>query len=145
MRYLTEAKKHGDILVAAVQGNAPIRQLKGPNKPILDEMIRAESLVFLKAVDYVLINPTVSCKAIVDLLEPDVFVTTQDEWNDYKGSREYKAVVAYGGRFEVVERQSLTVSTTQIMERVIVGKLAELFGDTIEKTNGPVKERYSKE
>lgn len=146
MRYLAEAKKTCDVLVVAVQSNEAVKAVKGPNKPVLDEMIRTESLAFLKSVDYLIINPTPSCKAIVDLLEPDVFISTIDEWSGgYKESKEYKTVEAYGGQFVMIERQSLTVSTTQIMERIIAGKIVEMFGDTVDKSHGPVKERYSKE
>jgi cytidyltransferase-like protein len=41
-RYLEEAKAKGDILVVGVSSNAAIRSIKGPNKPILDERIRAQ-------------------------------------------------------------------------------------------------------
>lgn len=145
MRYLAEAKKKGDILVVGVQSNQAIKEVKGPGKPILDELIRAESLCFLKSVDYIIINPTPSAKAIVELLKPDVFISVQEDWaSGWKESKEYKTVTSYGGTFEVVERQSLSVSTTQIIERIVGGKVAEAFGKYLEKSDGPVKERFTK-
>jgi D-beta-D-heptose 7-phosphate kinase/D-beta-D-heptose 1-phosphate adenosyltransferase len=145
MRYLAEAKKKGDILVVGVQGNDPIQQVKGPGKPILDEMVRAETLCFLKSVDFVIINPTPSTKAIIELLKPNIFISVQEDWaSGYKESKEYKAVLEYGGDFQIVERQSLAISTTQIIERIVGGKVIEAFGKFIDKSDGPVKERYSK-
>lgn len=145
MRYLQEAKNKGDILVVGVTSNESIRAVKGPNKPILDEWIRAESLAFLKSVDYVTIIPVPSCKATIELLKPDVFVTVIEDWaSDYKSSKEYKFIKKYGGKFELVERQSLFLSTTQIARRVIGGEFAELFKPYIEKQRSPIKERYSK-
>lgn len=143
MRYLAEAKKHGDILVAGVQSNEAIKKVKGPNKPILDEMIRAESLVFLKSVDYVVINPNVSSKVIIELLQPDVYISVKEEWNgNYKESKEYKAVIEYGGKFEIVDRQSLSVSTSQIIDKILGAKVLELFAQSLKEAEGPVKERF---
>jgi cytidyltransferase-like protein len=54
-RYMEKAKAEGDILVVGVSSNDAIRRVKGPNKPILDEKIRAEMLTFLRSVDFVTI------------------------------------------------------------------------------------------
>src|SRR5581483_7881365 len=56
-RYLEEAKSNGDILVVGVSSNEAIRKVKGPNKPILDEKIRAEMLTYLRSVDFVTVLP----------------------------------------------------------------------------------------
>lgn len=45
-RYLEKAKTYGDVLVVGVSSNDAIKRVKGPNKPILDEKIRAEMLSF---------------------------------------------------------------------------------------------------
>lgn len=145
MRYLLEAKKKGDVLVVGVQSNEAIKEVKGPGKPILDEMVRAETLCFLKSVDFVIINPVPSSKAIIELLQPDIYISVAEEWAaDYKESKEYKAVQAYGGNFDIVERQSLAISTTQIIERIVGGKVIEAFGKFLDKSDGPVKERRAK-
>src|SRR6185369_5247464 len=60
-RYLEEAKAAGDILVVGVSSNEAIRKVKGVNKPILDEKIRAEMLTYLRPVDYVTVLPEPSC------------------------------------------------------------------------------------
>ena len=56
-RYLEKAREYGDILVVGVSSNNAIKQVKGPNKPILDEKIRAEMLTYLKSVDFVTVLP----------------------------------------------------------------------------------------
>jgi cytidyltransferase-like protein len=68
-RYLEKAKGYGDILVVGVSCNAAIKQVKGPNKPILDEKIRAEMLTFLRSVDFVTILPEPSCTPTLGLLK----------------------------------------------------------------------------
>lgn len=141
-RYLEEAKSNGDILVVGVSSNDAIRRVKGPNKPILDEKIRAEMLTFLRAVDFVTILPEPSCQPSLGLLKPDIFITVKEEWaSDYKNSKEYKTVTKYGGEVVVVDRQSTALSTTKIVQRAIGGELGSIFKDFMELRKDPLKER----
>lgn len=141
-RYLEEAKSKGDILVVGVSSNDAIRRVKGPNKPILDEKIRAEMLTFLRAVDFVTILPEPSCQPSLGLLKPDIFITVKEEWaSDYKNSKEYKTVTKNGGEVVVVDRQSTALSTTKIVQRAIGGELGSIFKDFMELRKDPLKER----
>lgn len=141
-RYLEQARSYGDILVVGVSSNSAIRQVKGPNKPILDEKIRAEMLTHLRSVDFVTILPEPSCTPSLGLLKPDVFITVREDWAaDYKNSKEYKTVTKYGGTVEVVDRQSTALSTTKIVQRAIGGELGDIFKDFMELRKDPLKER----
>jgi len=142
VRYLEKAKGEGDVLVVGVSSNEAIRKVKGHNKPILDEKIRAEMLSYLRPVDFVTILPEPSCQPSLGLLKPDVFITVKEDWTDnYKNSKEYKTVTKYGGEVQVVDRQSTTLSTTKIVQRAIGGHLGEIFKDFIELRKEPLKER----
>jgi D-glycero-beta-D-manno-heptose 1-phosphate adenylyltransferase len=141
-RYLEEAKARGDVLVVGVSSNEAIRKVKGQNKPILDEKIRAEMLTYLRSVDFVTILPEPSCQPTLGLLRPDVFITVKEDWAaDYKNSKEYKTVAKYGGAVEVVDRQSTALSTTKIVQRAIGGELGSIFKDFMELRKDPLKER----
>jgi rfaE bifunctional protein nucleotidyltransferase chain/domain len=141
-RYLEEAKARGDILVVGVSSNDAIRKVKGPNKPILDEKIRAEMLTYLRVVDFVTILPEPSCQPSLGLLKPDVFITVKEDWAEaYKESKEYKTVNKYGGEVVVVDRQSTALSTTKIVQRAIGGELGSIFKDFMELRKEPLKER----
>lgn len=141
-RYLAEAKAHGDVLVVGVSSNEAIRRVKGPNKPILDEKIRAEMLTFLKSVDFITILPEPSCAPTLGLLQPDVFITVREDWAaNYKESKEYKIVIKYGGMVKVVDRQSTALSTTKIVQRAIGGQLGEIFKDFMDLRKDPLKEK----
>ncbi len=141
-RYLEESKKEADILVVGVSSNEAIRKVKGPNKPILDEKIRAEMLTYLRSVDFVTILPEPSCNASLGLLKPDVFITVKEDWAaNYKESKEYKTVTKYGGVVKVVDRQSTVLSTTKIVQRAIGGQLGDVFKDFMELRKDPLKER----
>lgn len=141
-RYLEKAKEYGDILVVGVSSDNAIRQVKGPNKPILDEKIRAEMLTFLKSVDFVTILPQPSCQPSLGLLKPDVYVTVKEDWTgEYKESVEYKTVTKYGGEVVVVDRQSSSVSTTQILQRAVGGHLNDVLKDFLQYRKDPIKEK----
>jgi rfaE bifunctional protein nucleotidyltransferase chain/domain len=141
-RYLEKAKDLGDVLVVGVSSNDAIRRVKGPNKPILDEKIRAEMLTFLKSVDFVTILPEPSCVPSLGLLKPDVYVTVKEDWtSEYKDSKEYKTVTKYGGEVLVVDRQSTSVSTTQILQRAIGGALSDTLKDYMQYRKDPIKEK----
>jgi len=141
-RYLEEAKSQGDILVVGVSSNDAIRRVKGPNKPILDEKIRAEMLTYLRSVDFVTILPEPSCTPSLGLLRPDIFITVKEDWTEeYKNSKEYKTVTKYGGEVVVVDRQSTALSTTKIVQRAIGGQLGDIFKDFMELRKDPLKER----
>lgn len=141
-RYLEKAKTYGDILVVGVSSNDAIRRVKGPNKPILDEKIRAEMLTYLRSVDFVTILPEPSCTPTLGLLRPDVFVTVNEDWaSNYKESKEYKTVSKYGGEVVVVDRQSTAISTTKIIQRAIGGHLGAVFKDFMELRKDPLKEK----
>lgn len=141
-RYLEKAKTFGDILVVGVSSNDAIRRVKGPNKPILDEKIRAEMLTYLKSVDFVTILPEPSCVPSLGLLKPDVYITVKEDWtSEYKESKEFKTVTKYGGEVLVVERQSTSVSTTQILQRAIGGALSDTLKDYMQYRKDPIKEK----
>lgn len=141
-RYLEKARDAGDVLVVGVSSNDAIKRVKGPNKPILDEKIRAEMLTFLRSVDFVTVLPEPSCAPTLGLLKPDVFITVKEDWTDnYKQSKEYKTVAKYGGEVVVVDRQSTAISTTKIVQRAIGGHLGDIFKDFMELRKDPLKER----
>ena len=141
-RYLEKARERGDILVVGVSSNAAIGRVKGPNKPILDEKIRAEMLTFLRCVDFVTILPEPSCVPTLGLLQPDTFVTVKEDWTEaYKESKEYKTVTKYGGEVLVVDRQSTSVSTTQILQRAVGGHLNDVLKDFMQYRKDPIKEK----
>ncbi|MGB3009337.1 MAG: adenylyltransferase/cytidyltransferase family protein [Candidatus Saccharimonadales bacterium] len=141
-RYLEKAKTYGDVLVVGVSSNDAIKRVKGPNKPILDEKIRAEMLTFLRSVDFVTILPEPSCVPTLGLLQPDTYITVKEDWtSEYKDSKEYKTVTKYGGKVIVVDRQSTSISTTQILQRAIGGHLSDVLKDFMQYRKDPLKEK----
>lgn len=142
MRYLERSKEQGDVLVVGVNSNEAIRKVKGKNKPLLDEMIRAEAVTYLRAVDYVTIVPTPSCQPTLAILKPDVYVTPGEDWNNnYKESKEYKTVSGYGGKVKLLKRQSPYISTSSIVERVVGSHMGDMFKKYMKVRRKPLKEK----
>ena len=57
VRYLQQARKLGDFLIVAVNGDESVRALKGAGRPLNSEEDRAEILAALECVDFVTIFP----------------------------------------------------------------------------------------
>ena len=53
--YLEEAATHGDVLVVGVNSDASVRQIKGPERPVIPQSDRAAMLAALACVDAVVV------------------------------------------------------------------------------------------
>src|ERR1044071_7821027 len=78
VRYLTQARALGDLLVVAINSDRAVRELKGSGRPIMSEQERAEMLAALRVVDYVTVFDQVSPRALIASLLPDVLVKGGD-------------------------------------------------------------------
>jgi D-glycero-beta-D-manno-heptose 1-phosphate adenylyltransferase len=78
IRYLEAARAEGGILVVAVNSDASVRNLKGPGRPVLDEMARARLVAAVRAVDYVVIFNEPSVAPLLKELRPDVHAKGTD-------------------------------------------------------------------
>jgi D-beta-D-heptose 7-phosphate kinase/D-beta-D-heptose 1-phosphate adenosyltransferase len=97
VRYLTQARQHGDALIVAINSDASVRRLsKGPGRPVNPELERAEVLAALTAVDAVVIFDEETPLEIVTALQPDVLVKGADWAADAIVGRE--VVEARGGK-----------------------------------------------
>jgi len=78
VRYLEDARTHGDFLVVAVNNDASTRRLKGESRPIVAERDRAQLLAALAAVDAVLVFGADNVEEILSLLRPAVHAKGTD-------------------------------------------------------------------
>lgn len=115
VRYLTAAKSFGDILIVGLNSDESVKVLKGANRPINNEEDRAEVLLGLKAVDYVVIFGERTAEKLVAQVKPDIYVKGADYTIDK--IPEAKIVQSYGGRVELVQFVA-GHSTTNIIEAI---------------------------
>jgi len=99
-RYLAGAKAEGDVLVVAVNGDASVRRLKGPGRPVLPAADRAVLVASFRAVDQVLVFEEDDVSAVLLALRPDVHCKGTDYTADTVPERE--VVRSYGGRVAIV-------------------------------------------
>ncbi len=78
VRYLQEAKACGDLLVVAVNSDASVKRLKGPERPLQKQEDRAEILAALSAVDYTVIFDEDTPLHYIEAIAPDVLVKGGD-------------------------------------------------------------------
>lgn len=112
---LSEAAGHADYLVVALNADASVRGLKGPNRPVNDEGSRALLMASLAMVDAVVIFAEPTPLEVIKALLPDVLVKGGDyKVEDIAGAKE---VMEAGG--EVVINPILEgFSTTSIIKRM---------------------------
>jgi D-beta-D-heptose 7-phosphate kinase/D-beta-D-heptose 1-phosphate adenosyltransferase len=96
LQCLEEAHALGDFLIVAINSDASVRRLKGPERPVTPERERAEVLAALESVDAVVIFDEPTPRALVARLLPDVLVKGGDWAQDEVVGRE--EVEAAGGR-----------------------------------------------
>jgi len=114
VRSLEQARSCGDRLVVAVNGDASLRRLKGPGRPLVPARQRAEVLAALACVDWVVIFQQDTPLATIQALRPDVLAKGGD-WSldTIVGRRE---VEGWGGRV-VRLREVPGVRTTRLIAR----------------------------
>ena len=96
VRYLAQARRLGNALIVAINSDRAVRELKGPDRPLILEDERAEVLAALRDVTYVTIFDEVSPRTLIGKLLPDVLVKGGDYNLDEIHGRE--EVEAAGGR-----------------------------------------------
>ncbi|MFQ5417890.1 MAG: adenylyltransferase/cytidyltransferase family protein [Myxococcota bacterium] len=115
VRSLEQARGLGDRLLGAVKGDAGVRRLKGPGRPIVPARQRAAVLAALACVDWVVLFRAATPLALIRSLEPDVLAKGGD-WN--RASIVGAALVeSWGGRV-VQLRQLPGVRTSVIVARI---------------------------
>ena len=99
VRYLEDARTHGDFLVVALNNDESTRRLKGNDRPIVPELDRAALLAALRCVDAVLLFGTDNVEEILASLRPAVHAKGTDYTEDSVPEREH--VRSYGGQVRI--------------------------------------------
>jgi D-beta-D-heptose 7-phosphate kinase/D-beta-D-heptose 1-phosphate adenosyltransferase len=96
LRCLADASRLGDILVVAVNGDASVRRLKGPGRPVVPARDRVALLAGLGCVDHVVVFDEETPHTLLRRLRPDVLAKGGTYAPEEVVGRE--VVHAYGGR-----------------------------------------------
>jgi rfaE bifunctional protein nucleotidyltransferase chain/domain len=116
VRYLQAARALGDALVVAVNGDASVRALKGPTRPINSEDERAEVLAALGCVDFVTIFHTERVTDLVREIRPQVYAKGGDYTIASLNPEERGALEEVGAEIRILALVP-GKSTTAILEK----------------------------
>ncbi len=100
VRYLAGSAAEADRLIVAVNDDASVAALKGPGRPVQTAADRAELVVSLRMVDYVVVFPDLTVERLLRAFEPEVHCKGTDYTVETVPEREI--VRAYGGRTVIV-------------------------------------------
>jgi D-glycero-beta-D-manno-heptose 1-phosphate adenylyltransferase len=115
VRYLAGARELGDVLVVGVNSDRQVTSQKGPGRPIVPAVERAEVLAALEAVDYVTIFDEPTVAELLLALRPDIHAKGTDYTVDTVPER--AVVRSYGGRVAIVGDPK-DHSTSEILSRL---------------------------
>ena len=115
VRLLEQARSLGDVLILALNSDAGVRRMKGPNRPLIPELERAEMALALEAVDAVTLFDEETPRELIAVVLPDVLIKGAD-WAHFVAGRE--EVEAAGGQVLTVPLEP-GYSTTNIVERIL--------------------------
>lgn len=129
IRSLRAARALGDVLVAGVNSDASVRSFKGPNRPLVPAMERAEVLAAIESVDYVVVFEEPTAERLAGLVRPDVYAKGADYAMtgasvDEARLPEARVVSENGGRTVLIPFVSGR-STTSLVERIKGGLTPE--------------------
>lgn len=103
VQFLSEAKKMGDTLVILLENDEKVKKLKGKNRPIFTQEIRAEMLSALICVDLVVVLPMVENDTeymnLVMKIKPDIIAVTENDPYTEEKKRQAKTV---GGELRTI-------------------------------------------
>ena len=120
IRYFTQAKKEGDILVVTLTKDKYVK--RGPGRPVFNEYLRAEMLACLEIVDFVAVVDSPTAIECITALKPDVYVKGpdyKDKKTDITGKiyEEEQAIKSVGGRLFITD--DITFSSTKLINSFI--------------------------
>ena len=101
--FLSEAKKMGDTLVVLLENDTKVKKLKGKNRPIFTQEIRAEVLSALACVDLVVVLPIMENDSdymnLVTKIKPNIIAVTE---NDPRIEKKKRQAETAGGELRVI-------------------------------------------
>jgi rfaE bifunctional protein nucleotidyltransferase chain/domain len=117
VRYLQAARALGDVLAVAVNGDASVRALKGPNRPVNHEHDRAEVLAALACVDLVAIFPDVRATRLLEMVRPAIYVKGGDYTPESLDPEERAVLEKIGAEIRILPFAA-GYSTTGLLEKL---------------------------
>ena len=117
IKHFQAAKNMGDVLVVTLTPDKYVD--KGPERPVFNENLRAESIAALECVDYVAVNKWPTAEQTLRLLKPNYYVKGQEfeHMEDVTGKiqKEYDVVEEIGAEMRFTHE--IVFSSTELLNK----------------------------
>jgi D-glycero-beta-D-manno-heptose 1-phosphate adenylyltransferase len=120
VRYLTAARRLGDVLFVGINADAAVARLKGPGRPLMPAAERAEVLAALRPVDHVVVFDDDTADGLVAAIRPHVHA----KGTDYRADAVPEAATAQAVGAEV----AIVGDAKDHATRDLIRLVAERFG-----------------
>jgi rfaE bifunctional protein nucleotidyltransferase chain/domain len=119
IKYFQASKKMGDVLIVTLTPDIYVD--KGPDRPVFNQELRAESIAALECVDYVAVNKWPTAEDTLRLLRPDIYVKGQEfeklEDKTGKIQKEYEVIKQIGA--EIRFTHEIVFSSTKLINQIL--------------------------
>ncbi len=113
--YLEKAKAEGDILIVGLNSDLSTRNIKGPERPIVDENSRSRTLAAMEFVDAVVLFDEDTPFNLINKILPDILI----KGKDYKVENIVGADVVIQNNGKIITIDLVEgYSTTRIFEKI---------------------------
>lgn len=116
--YLAKARDLGDRLIIGLNTDASISRIKGPSRPVKDQMSRAHILAAIQFVDAVIFFDEETPIELISWLKPDVLVKGSDY--TIKGIIGHELVLENGGEVKTISFVE-GFSSSKLIDKIIKG------------------------
>jgi rfaE bifunctional protein nucleotidyltransferase chain/domain len=117
IRYLQAARKLGDALLVAINGDESVRALKGEGRPLNRESDRAEVVGALECVDHVVVFPELRATAALEKIRPSIYVKGGDYQLDSLHAEERTILEKIGAEIRILPFEP-GYSTSTLCEKI---------------------------
>ncbi|HEX8076952.1 MAG TPA: adenylyltransferase/cytidyltransferase family protein [Chthoniobacterales bacterium] len=117
LRYLRAARRLGDALMVAINGDESVRALKGEGRPLNHAGDRGEILAALDPVDYVVIFPEERATTLLEKVQPAVYVKGGDYTAESLHAQERAALERVGSEIRILPFEA-GYSTSGLLEKM---------------------------
>lgn len=118
IRFLTGAKKEGDILILLLESDGNIQKLKGKERPVNNFIKRANTLEGLGFIDLIIeLSPNVSDEYyynLTKLIQPDIIALTKGDPLIENKEKQAKEV---GGEIRIIMERDEKYSSTKLINK----------------------------
>lgn len=113
--YLEKARQKGDRLVVGLNTDKSVSRIKGPKRPIVDEISRSRIIAALGFVDLVILFDEDTPIALIETILPDILVKGKDY--DISNIIGADFVMQNGGKVETIELTT-GFSSTNVINKI---------------------------